>query len=215
MTIGLIGRKCGMTRIFNEDGSATPVTVIEVLPNRVTLKKAIETDGYNAIQVTTGSKKPSRINKALTGHYAKAKVEAGTGLWEFRTNEFQGLELGTELKVDIFTEGQMVDVAGVTKGKGFAGVVKRHNFSMQDATHGNSRSHRAPGSIGQNQTPGRVFKGKRMAGHMGATKRTIQNLKIVKIDIARNLILVKGAIPGAPGNGVIIKPAVKHEGGGK
>lgn len=215
MTIGLIGRKCGMTRIFNEDGSATPVTVIEVLPNRVTQIKNTDTDGYNAIQVTTGSKKASRVNKALTGHFAKAKVEAGMGLWEFRTDDIKDIELGSEFKVDLFAEGQFIDVVGVTKGKGFAGVIKRHHFATQDATHGNSRSHRAPGSIGQNQTPGRVFKGKRMAGHMGNVQRTIQNLKVVKIDNARNLILVKGAIPGAPGRDVMIKPAVKHNDGDK
>jgi len=211
MSIGLVGRKSGMTRIFTETGSSIPVTVVEVLPNRVTQVKSEESDGYCAIQVTAGSKKSSHVNKAQAGHFAKAGVEAGRGLWEFRAAaaEVGKLALGAELTVGTFAEGQMVDVTGISKGKGFQGVVKRHNFSMQDATHGNSLSHRAPGSIGQNQSPGRVWKGKRMAGHMGAERVTTQNLQIVKIDTENNLLLIKGAVPGATGGDVIISPAVK------
>lgn len=211
MTIGLIGRKCGMTRIFTEEGESLPVSVVAVDPNVVTQLRTLETDGYQALQVTTGSRRPSRVNKPMTGHYAKANVKPGRGLWEFRLNdkEGEGIETGKEIKVDIFSAGQKVDVSGITIGKGFAGVIKRHNFSMQDATHGNSLSHRAPGSIGQNQTPGRVFKGKKMAGHMGNVKRTVQNLEIVKVDTERQLLLIKGAIPGAKGGDVIVNPSVK------
>jgi large subunit ribosomal protein L3 len=211
MTIGVIGRKCGMTRIFTEDGVSVPVTVIEVEPNRVSQVKALESDGYTSVQVTVGSRRASRVTKPMAGHYAKAGVEAGRTLREFRLNEGEGegLEPGSEIKVDIFEAGQKVDVSGTTIGKGFAGVVKRHNFRTQDATHGNSLSHRAPGSIGQNQTPGRVFKGKKMAGHMGNKKRTAQNLEIVRVDAERNLLLIKGAVPGSKGNDVIVTPAVK------
>ncbi|MGJ0492748.1 50S ribosomal protein L3 [Methylobacter sp.] len=211
MSIGLIGRKCGMTRVFCEDGSSVPVTVIQIDSNRVTQVKSPEVDGYRSIQVSAGDKKSSRVNKAMAGHYAAANVTAGRGLWEFRLEdgEGDGLSAGSELSLDIFSEGQIVDVQGKSIGKGFAGGVKRHNFSMQDATHGNSRSHRVLGSIGMNQTPGRVFKGKKMEGHMGAEKVTVQNLTIHSIDTARNLILVKGAVPGAKGGDVVITPAMK------
>jgi large subunit ribosomal protein L3 len=211
MTIGVVGRKVGMTRIFTDEGASVPVTVIEVEPNRVTQVKTADTDGYRAVQVTTGSKKASRVNKPRAGHYAKAGVEAGRGLWEFRLEDGVGDDMAAaaEIKVDIFEVGQKVDVSGTSIGKGFAGGVKRHNFHMQDATHGNSISHRAPGSIGQCQTPGRVFKGKRMAGHMGAVKRTMQNLEVVRVDAERNLLLVKGAVPGAKGGNVVVRPAVK------
>jgi large subunit ribosomal protein L3 len=214
MAIGLVGRKCGMTRVFTEDGASVPVTVIEALPNRVAQVKTEETDGYRAVQVTTGSRKPSRVTKAQAGHFARAGIEAGDGLWEFRLGADEGADLapGAEIKVDAFSDGQVVDVSGVTIGKGFAGTVKRHNFRMQDATHGNSVSHRVPGSIGQNQTPGRVFKGKRMAGHMGAAKATAQNLTVVRVDAERNLLLVKGAVPGARGGRVIVRPAAKARG---
>ncbi len=211
MSIGLIGRKCGMTRVFCEDGSSVPVTVLQIDSNRVVQVKGIEVDGYRSIQVTAGDKKSSRVNKAMAGHYAAANVTAGRGLWEFRLDEGEGVELsaGSELTVDIFFEGQVVDVQGRSIGKGFAGGIKRHNFSMQDATHGNSRSHRVLGSIGMNQTPGRVFKGKKMEGHMGAVKTTVQNLTIHAIDAERNLILVKGGVPGAKGGDVVITPAMK------
>ena len=211
MTIGVVGRKVGMTRVFTDEGASLPVTVIEVEPNRVAQLKTVETDGYRAVQVTTGSRKASRVTKPAAGHYAKAGVEAGRGLWEFRLNDGEGeeLEAAGEIKVDIFEAGQKVDVSGVSIGKGFAGGVKRHNFRTQDATHGNSLSHRAPGSIGQCQTPGRGFKGKRMAGHMGAAKRTMQNLEVVRVDADRNLLLVKGAVPGAKGGNVVVRPAVK------
>lgn len=211
MTIGVVGRKVGMTRVFTDEGASLPVTVIEVEPNRVAQLKTLETDGYRAVQVTTGSRKASRVSKPAAGHYAKAGVEAGRGLWEFSLEDGEGEELETagEIKVDIFEAGQKVDVSGISIGKGFAGGVKRHNFHMQDATHGNSLSHRAPGSIGQCQTPGRVFKGKRMAGHMGAAKRTMQNLVVVRVDADRNLLLVKGAVPGAKGGNVVVRPAVK------
>ena len=209
MTIGLVGKKCGMTRIFTEDGASVPVTVVEVDPNRVTQIKTLDTDGYNAIQVTTGAKKSSRVIKPEAGHFAKAKVEAGRGLWEFCTEEGASFELGQLIGVDLFEQGQKVDVTGQSKGKGFQGGVKRWNFHMQDATHGNSLSHRAPGSIGQCQTPGRVFKGKKMAGHMGAEQVTVQSLEIVRVDAERNLLLIKGAVPGATGADVIVKPAVK------
>jgi len=211
MTIGVVGRKVGMTRVFTDEGASLPVTVIEIEPNRVAQLKTLETDGYRAVQVTTGSRKASRVTKPAAGHFAKAGVEAGRGLWEFRLNDGEGEELAVagEIKVDIFEAGQKVDISGVSIGKGFAGGVKRHNFSTQDATHGNSLSHRAPGSIGQCQTPGRVFKGKRMAGHMGAVKRTMQNLEVVRVDADRNLLLVKGAVPGAKGGNVVVRPAVK------
>lgn len=211
MAIGLVGRKAGMTRVFTEAGVSVPVTVIEVGPNRVSQLKTMEIDGYAAVQITAGSRKASKVNKAAAGHYAKAGVDAGRGLWEFRLegDEGEGIEVGSELKVDIFESGQIVDVRGKTQGKGFQGGVKRHNFHMQDATHGNSISHRAPGSIGQCQTPGRVFKGKKMAGHMGAVQRSQQNLEIVRVDAERNLLLVKGAIPGSKGGDVIVTPAVK------
>ncbi len=213
MAIGLIGRKCGMTRIFTEDGVSLPVTVIEVTPNRVTQIKAIDNDGYRALQVTTGTRRAKLLNKPQAGHFAKAHVDAGRGLWEFRLGADEGadLEVGSELKVDRFTAGQKLDARGCSIGKGFAGVVKRYNFHMQDATHGNSLAHRAPGSIGQNQTPGRVFKGKKMSGHMGNVMRTAQNLEVVRIDEERNLILLKGAVPGPRGGDVILSPAVKAE----
>jgi large subunit ribosomal protein L3 len=211
MSIGLIGRKCGMTRIFCEDGSSVPVTVLQIDSNRVTQVKSLEIDGYRAIQVAAGDKKASKVNKAMAGHYAAANVTAGRGLWEFRLEEGEGSEfnLGTELPLSIFSEGQVIDVQGRSIGKGFAGGVKRHHFSMQDATHGNSLSHRVLGSIGMCQTPGRVFKGKKMAGHLGSTKTTIQNLTIHSIDQERNLILVKGAVPGAKGGDIVITPASK------
>ena len=210
MTIGLVGRKSGMTRVFTDDGVSIPVTVIEVEPNRVTRVKADDADGYRAIQVTAGARKASRISKAEAGHFAKAGVEAGRGLWEFRLEEGdEAPEVGAELTVAVFEAGQKVDVTGQSKGKGFQGGVKRWNFHMQDATHGNSLSHRAPGSIGQCQTPGRVFKGKKMAGHMGAERVTVQTLEVVRVDAERNLILIKGAVPGAPGGDVFVRPAVK------
>jgi len=210
MALGLVGRKVGMTRIFTEDGVSIPVTVIEATPNRIAQIKSDATDGYNALQVTAGTKKASRVNKATAGHFAKAGVEAGRGLWEFRLNGGEGdFEVGTELTVELFNEINKVDVTGTSKGKGFQGGVKRWNFSMQDATHGNSLSHRAPGSIGQNQSPGKVFKGKKMAGQMGNEQVTTQNLELVRVDAERNLLLVKGAVPGAIGGDVIVKPAVK------
>lgn len=215
MTIGVVGRKAGMTRVFTDDGVSIPVTVVEVEPNRVTQVKTIESDGYRAVQVTTGSRRPSRVNKPSAGHFAKANTEAGRGLWEFRLAEGEGDDIaqGSSISVDMFTQGQRVDVTGTSIGKGFAGVIKRHNFSMQDATHGNSLSHRAPGSIGQNQTPGRVFKGKRMAGHMGNVKRTVQNLEVVRVDAERNLLLIKGAVPGAKDGDVIVRASVKARSG--
>ena len=196
-----------MTRIFTEDGAAVPVTVLSVEPNRVTQLKTLESDGYRAVQVTTGSRRASRVTKPMAGHYARAGSEAGRKLWEFRLDdgEGEGIEVGSEIKVEMFEEGQNVDVVGTSIGKGYAGVIKRYNFSMQDATHGNSISHRAPGSIGQCQTPGRVFKGKKMAGHMGNVRRTMQNLKVVRVDAERNLLLVKGAVPGARGGDLIIR----------
>lgn len=209
MTIGLVGRKCGMTRVFTEDGVSIPVTVLEVLPNKITQLKTVEKDGYQAIQVTKGLRKRSRVNKPISGHYAKANVEPGEGLWEFRVENLDGLNVGDEVKLDRFTEGQLVDVIGVTKGKGYGGVIKKWHFSSQDATHGNSLSHRAPGSIGQRQSPGKVFKGKKMAGHLGDVQRTVLSQKIVRIDIEKKLILIRGAVPGAPGGTVIIRPAIK------
>ena len=209
MKIGLIGRKRGMTRVFTEEGNSVPVTVIEVDPNRVTQVKNEESDGYRSIQVTIGKRRASRVTKPVAGHYAKAGVEAGEGLWELRLPIDEEVEAGSELKVDMFEAGEFVDVTGTSKGKGFAGTVKRHNFSMQDATHGNSLSHRAPGSIGQCQTPGRVVKGKKMSGHMGDARVTTQNLEVVRVDADRNLLLIKGAVPGAPGGAVVVRPSVK------
>lgn len=210
MKIGIVGRKCGMSRVFTDEGISIPVTVIEVEPNRVVQLKSEETDGYTSVQVTTGTRRVSRVTKAQAGHYAKAGSEAGRGLWEFRFDADQEApEIGGALTVDQFEVGQDVDVSGVSKGKGFAGVIKRWNFQMQDATHGNSLAHRAPGSIGQNQTPGRVFKGKKMAGHMGSRSVTTQNLEVIRVDAERNLLLVKGAVPGATGGTVIVRPAVK------
>lgn len=211
MTMGLVGRKCGMTRIFTADGVSIPVTVIEAQPNKITQVKTVETDGYRALQVSTGSRKASRVRKSEAGHFAAAKAEAGDLMSEFRLadGDDSAYELGSEIKVDLFAEGQKVDVIGTSIGKGFAGGIKRHNFRMQDATHGNSLAHRAPGSIGQNQTPGRVFKGKKMAGHMGNVRRTVQNLVVVRVDSDRNLLLIRGAVPGSKGGRVIVRPAIK------
>ncbi|WP_340680880.1 50S ribosomal protein L3 [Paraglaciecola sp.] len=211
MAIGLIGRKVGMTRIFTEDGVSIPVTVIEATPNRVTQLRTEEIDGYKALQVTAGDKKANRVNKAQAGHFAKAGVDAGRGLWEFRldANEGEGIVVGSELTVEMFAETKMVDVAGTSKGKGFAGVIKRWNFSHQRNSHGNSLSHRAPGSIGQNQSPGKVFKGKKMAGQLGNKRITVQSLDVVRVDLENNLLLVRGNVPGAPGGDVIVKAAVK------
>ncbi|GAB54194.1 MAG: large subunit ribosomal protein L3 [Kangiellaceae bacterium] len=211
MSIGLIGRKVGMTRIFTEDGVSIPVTVIEATPNRVTQLRTEDTDGYRALQVTAGTKKANRVNKASAGHFAKAGVEAGRGLWEFRLadNEGADIEVGSELTVEIFNDTKKVDVAGTSKGKGFAGVIKRWNFSSQRMTHGNSLSHRAPGSIGQNQSPGKVFKGKKMAGQLGNKRITTQSLELVRVDLENNLLLIKGAVPGATGGDVIVLPAGK------
>ena len=214
MSIGLVGRKCGMSRVFTDDGRSVPVTLIEATPNRVTQVKTVEVDGYSAVQVTAGTKRAALVNKPLAGHYAKAKVEAGRGLWEFRVDEgdLGKFAVGGELKADeLFTVGQKVDVAGVSKGKGFQGTIKRHHFAMGDATHGNSLSHRAPGSIGQRQTPGRVFPGKKMAGQMGNVNRSAMNLEVVRIDGERHLIAIKGAVPGAPGGNVVIRSAVKSK----
>lgn len=207
--IGLVGRKVGMTRVFTEEGVSIPVTVIEIEANRVTQVKDLDNDGYRAIQVTTGSKKASRVNKPEAGHFAKAGVTAGRGLWEFRIDEGQEYSVGQDISVDIFADVKKVDVTGTSKGKGFAGGVKRWNFRTQDATHGNSLSHRVLGSIGQNQTPGKVFKGKKMAGHLGDERVTVQSLEVVRVDVERNLLLVKGAVPGATGGDLIVKPAVK------
>ena len=212
MSIGLVGRKCGMSRVFTDDGRSVPVTLIEATPNRVTQVKTTETDGYNAVQVTAGTKRAALVNKPLAGHYAKAKVEAGRGLWEFTVaaDDVAKYSVGGELKAnELFAVGQVVDVAGITKGKGFQGTIKKYNFTMGDATHGNSLSHRSPGSIGQRQTPGRVFPGKKMAGHMGAVRRSSMNLEVVQIDAERHLIAIKGSVPGAPGGNVIIRPAAK------
>ena len=209
--MGIVGRKAGMSRVFTEDGRSIPVTLIEASPNRITQIKTAETDGYTAVQVTSGAKRAFLVSKPLAGHYAKAKVEAGRGLWEFRVDakDLGNYALGGEIKADIFTVGQIVDVQGVTKGKGFQGTIKRWNFKMGDATHGNSLSHRSPGSIGQRQTPGRVFPGKKMSGHMGAVNQSTQNLEVVKVDAERGLIAIKGAVPGAPGGNVIVRPTTK------
>ena len=209
MTIGIIGVKRGMTRVFAENGDSVPVTVIEATPNRVTQRKTVETDGYDAVQVTFGSIKASKVNKAKAGHFSKSDVEAGRHLREFRCEADEALAVGDVIDVTKFEVGQKIDVTGQSKGKGFQGVVKRYNFQMQDATHGNSVSHRAPGSIGQCQTPGRVFKGKKMAGHMGAVQVTIQTLEVVRVDKENNLLLVKGAVPGAKGGDIVVTPAVK------
>lgn len=212
MAIGLVGRKAGMTRVFTESGESVAVTVIEVTPNRVTQVKSGQVDGYTSVQVTTGVRKASRVNKAAAGHFAKAKVEAGRGLWEFRVADAADYTLGQEITASVLEEGQKVDVSGISQGKGFAGTIKRWNFSGQRNSHGNSLSHRVPGSIGQCQDPGRVFKGKKMTGHMGAVKRTALNLEVIRIDADRNIVLVKGAVPGAKGGNVIIKPSVKAKG---
>ncbi len=211
MAIGLVGRKRGMTRIFTEEGNSIPVTVVEVSPNRITQIREQEKDGYAAIQVTCGNRRTSLVSRPQAGHFSKAGVEAGEGLWEFRIEGEDGgdFEVGAELTVERFEVGQKVDVTGTSKGKGFAGVIKRHNFRMQDATHGNSLSHRAPGSIGQCQTPGRVFKGKKMAGHMGDERVTTLNLQVIKVDSERNLLLIRGAIPGATGGHVMVRPSIK------
>lgn len=207
--IGLVGRKVGMTRVFTEDGVSIPVTVIEIEANRVTQVKTLENDGYSAIQVTTGSKKANRVTKPEAGHFAKAGVEAGRGKWEFRLESGEEFTVGQEINVDIFADVKKVDVTGTSKGKGFAGGVKRWKFRTQDATHGNSLSHRVLGSIGQNQTPGRVFKGKKMTGHLGDERVTVQSLEVVRVDAERKLLLVKGAVPGATNGDLIVKPAVK------
>lgn len=214
MTIGVVGRKCGMTRVYTDEGNAVPVTVIEVLPNRVTRVRTEESDGYVAIQVTTGRRAAAKLAKPVAGQYAKAGVEPGDGLWEFRltAEEASGLQPGSEIKADRFSPGQLVDVAGTTLGKGYAGAIKRHHFSSQDATHGNSLSHRAPGSIGQRQFPGRVFPGKRMSGHLGNDRRTLQNLEVVRVDAERNLLLVRGAVPGRSDGRLFVTPAVKNHG---
>jgi len=211
MSLGLVGKKCGMTRVFTEAGESIPVTVLQIDSHRVTQIKGLDVDGYKAVQITVGEKKSSHVNKAMAGHFAAANMTAGRGLWEFRLSESEGndLAIGSELSINQFEVGQVVDAQGVSIGKGFAGGIKRHNFGMQDATHGNSLSHRSNGSIGMCQTPGRVFKGKKMSGHMGAAKVTIQNLTIHSIDSERNLILVKGSIPGAKGGDVILTPASK------
>jgi large subunit ribosomal protein L3 len=212
MTIGLLGRKIGMTRVFTADGVSLPVSVVEIQPNRISQIKTSENDGYQAIQLTGGSKKSSKVSKPMAGHFAKAEIEAGDMLIEFKLDSLDEFKLGQLVSVaDVFTEGQYVDVAGITKGKGFAGTVKRHNFRTQDATHGNSRSHRVPGSIGQNQTPGKVFKGKKMAGHMGSVRCTVQSLELVRVDAERNLLLIKGAIPGAPGIRIEVTPSSRKK----
>ena len=210
-SLGIVGRKAGMSRVFTEDGQSIPVTLIEATPNRITQVKTSETDGYSAVQVTAGVKRAALVNKPESGHLAKAKVEAGRGLWELRVadDKIADFSVGGEIKADIFEVGQIVDVEGVTKGKGFQGTIKRWNFRMGDATHGNSLSHRSPGSIGQRQTPGRVFPGKKMSGHMGAVRQSTQNLEVVRVDAERGLIAVKGAVPGAPGGDVIVRPASK------
>ena len=211
MAIGLVGKKCGMTRIFTEAGASIPVTVVEISANRITQVKNTDVDGYQAIQVTTGTRRDSRVTAAQKGHFAKAGVAAGRGVWEFRANEsdLEGREIGGEILADLFEQGQMVDVTGQSKGKGFQGGVKRHNFSMQDATHGNSVSHRVLGSTGQNQSPGKVFKGKKMPGQMGNKRVTVQGLEVISVDVEKGLLVIKGAIPGATGGDVIVRPSVK------
>lgn len=209
MSLGLVGRKCGMTRIFTDEGTSIPVSVVQVLPNRITRVINQDADGYSAVQITTGDVKNSRVNKAEAGQFAKAGVDAGRGFWEFRLEQDSDLEVGSDLSLDQFQVGQKIDVSGRSIGKGYQGVIKRHNFQMQDATHGNSLAHRAPGSIGQCQTPGRVLKGKKMAGHMGHERVTTQNLEIVKIDVDKSVLLIKGAIPGSKNGDIIVTPAVK------
>ena len=211
MAIGLVGKKCGMTRVFTEAGASIPVTVVEISANRITQVKNTDVDGYQAIQVTTGTRRDSRVAAAQKGHFAKAGVAAGRGVWEFRANDsdLEGREIGGEILADLFEQGQMVDVTGQSKGKGFQGGVKRHNFSMQDATHGNSVSHRALGSTGQNQSPGKVFKGKKMPGQMGNKRVTVQGLEVISVDVEKGLLVIKGAIPGATGGDVIVRPSVK------
>lgn len=211
MAIGLVGKKCGMTRVFTEAGASIPVTVVEISANRITQVKNTDIDGYQAIQVTTGTRRDSRVTAAQKGHFAKAGVAAGRGVWEFRANDsdLEGREIGGEILADLFEQGQMVDVTGNSKGKGFQGGVKRHNFSMQDATHGNSVSHRAIGSTGQNQSPGKVFKGKKMPGQMGNKRVTVQGLEVISVDVEKGLLVIKGAIPGATGGDVIVRPSVK------
>jgi len=211
MSLGLVGRKCGMTRIFTEEGVSIPVSVVQVLPNRITRVLTEASDGYSAVQVTTGEVKNSRVNKAEAGLFTKSGVDAGKGLWEFRLDSDSDLEVGSNVSLETFEEGQKIDVRGQSIGKGFAGVIKRHNFQMQDATHGNSLSHRAPGSIGQCQTPGRVLKGKKMAGHMGNERVTTQNLEVIKVDLDKSVILIKGAIPGSKNGDVVITPAIKSK----
>lgn len=216
MMIGLLGRKIGMTRVFTPEGVSIPVSVVEVQPNRVSQLKTAANDGYSAVQLTGGARKSSKVSKPMAGHFAKAEIDAGDMQVEFRIDSDEAYTLGQVVSIaDVFTAGQYVDVSGLSKGKGFAGTVKRYNFRTQDASHGNSRSHRVPGSIGQNQTPGRVFKGKKMAGHMGNARCTIQSLELVQVDSERNLLLIKGAIPGAPGTKVEIKPAVKKQARGE
>jgi large subunit ribosomal protein L3 len=210
--IGLVGKKLGMTRIFSKEGISIPVTVIEVQENRITQIKNLDNDGYTAIQVTTGVKKSNRLNKSESGHFLKSGVKAGRGLWEFRLSDYTELKVGTIVDLNIFTNLKKVDITGISKGKGFCGTVKRWNFRTQDATHGNSLSHRVPGSIGQNQTPGRVFKGKKMAGHLGNVRVTVQSLEIIRIDAKQNLMLIKGSVPGAIGSNLIVKPAIKARG---
>ena len=210
-SLGIVGRKAGMSRLFTEDGKSVPVTLIEATPNRITQIKTVESDGYSAVQVAVGARRAALVNKPEAGHLAKAKVEAGRGLWELRVadDRIGDFQVGGEIRADIFEAGQIVDVQGVTKGKGFQGTIKRWNFRMGDATHGNSLSHRAPGSIGQRQTPGRVFPGKKMAGHMGAVRQSTQRLQVVKVDAERGLIAIRGAVPGAPGGDVIVRPSSK------
>ncbi len=211
MSLGLVGRKVGMTRIFTDDGNAVPVTVLDMSGNRVSQIKSVATDGYDALQIAHGTRKASRVNKPTAGHFAKAGIEPARGMTEFRVSAEVAAQyqLGATITVEIFQPGQLVDVSGITQGKGFAGTIKRHNFGSQRASHGNSRSHNVPGSIGQAQDPGRIFPGKRMSGHMGAVKRTVQNLEIVRVDTERQLLLVKGAVPGAKGGAVVVRPAVK------
>ena len=211
MAIGLVGKKCGMTRVFTETGASIPVTVVEISANRITQVKNTDVDGYQAIQVTTGTRRDSRVTAAQKGHFAKAGVAAGRGVWEFRANDsdLEGREIGGEILADLFEQGQIVDVTGQSKGKGFQGGVKRHNFSMQDATHGNSVSHRVLGSTGQNQSPGKVFKGKKMPGQMGNKRVTVQGLEVISVDVEKGLLVIKGAIPGATGGDVIVRPSVK------
>lgn len=216
MPIGLVGQKIGMTRVFKDTGDSVPVTVVQVEPNRITQIKTPDNDGYSAVQITTGKRRKSRVTKPMAGHFAKAKVEPGRGTWEFRlnNNEQTAYEVGAELKVDLFTQGQLVDVTATSKGKGFQGCIRKYHFKQQDVSHGNSRTTRAPGSMGQNQTPGKVAKGKKMAGHMGAKQVTVQSQELVSVDSERGLLLIRGNVPGANGSDVIVQPAVKAKAGG-